>query len=61
VTSHGKRRNLMETEYDNKNMPLTSGCARELIQTLFAGEGYHTKRSEIIERVTEYHTQNGAK
>jgi len=51
----------METEYDNKNMPLTSGCARELIQTLFAGEGYHTKRSEIIERVTEYHTQNGAK
>jgi len=46
--------------YENKNMPLTSGGARELIVALFAGKG-NVKRAEIIDTLTEYHNQNGGK
>ena len=46
--------------YDNKNMPLTSGCAGELIKKLFAGKG-NIKRAEMIETLTKYHNENGGR
>lgn len=48
------------TDYEYKNMPLTAGCARGLIVALFAGKG-NTKRAEIIDSITRYHTDNGGK
>ena len=47
--------------YAYHNMPLTTGCARGLIVALFAGNPGYTKRSEIIDTLTEYHTENGGK
>ena len=44
--------------YDFENMPLTTGCARALIQALFAGEGYH-KRAKILDTLTRHHNANG--
>ena len=44
--------------YEYKNMPVTTGCARGLLVALFAGKGY-TKRAEIIQTLTRYHTENG--
>ena len=49
------------TAYEYQNMPLTTGAARGLIVALFAGNQGYTKRAEIIDTLTEYHTENGGK
>lgn len=48
------------TAYEDKNMPLTTAGARDLIVALFAGKGY-IKRTEIIETLTRYHNENGGR
>ena len=51
---------MNRNDYENKNMPLTTGVARALIQELFA-DGGNVKRDGIVEGILQYHTNNGGK
>ena len=49
---------MNRNNYDNKGMPLTFGVARALIREVFTGNNY-VKRGDIVERILQYHTENG--
>ena len=49
---------MTQNNYENKNMPLTSGVARSLIRELFTAND-NVKRGDIVEDILQYHTTNG--
>ena len=51
---------MNRNNYENKDMPLTTGAARTLIRKLFAGLNY-VKRDRVVEDIVQYHTENGGK
>ena len=51
---------MNRNNYENKNMPLTVGVARSLIQELFTAND-NVKRGDIVEGILRYHTENGGK
>ena len=51
---------MNRNNYENKNMPLTVGVARSLIQELFTAND-NVKRGDIVEGILQHHTTNGGK
>ena len=49
---------MNQNNYPNKNVPLTTGVARYLIQKLFAGRD-PVKRDRIVEDIMQHHMKNG--
>lgn len=50
----------MNQAYNHKDSPLNKRIVRELICELYSGEGY-VKRSVIIEKIRQYHLDQGGK
>ena len=51
---------MNQNNYENKDIPLTSGVARSLIPKVFTGNDY-VKRGDIVTGILRYHTENGGK
>lgn len=51
---------MNQNNYENKDMPITTGVARSLIPKVFTGNDY-VKRGDIVIGILRYHTENGGK
>ena len=49
---------MTENNYENKDMPLTTGVARSAIPKVFTSNNY-VKRGDIVTGILRYHTENG--